>query len=55
MGKRYTADEQAQALKACRRNWGSAAPRRLRIKVDTLYGFQGRRRSVPPPWSAPWV
>lgn len=44
MGKRYTAEERAQALKLAEEIGGAAAARRLGIKEDTLYGWQGRER-----------
>ena len=44
MGKRYTAEERAQALKLAEEIGGAAAARRLGIKEDTLYGWRGRER-----------
>ena len=44
MGKRYTAEERAQALKLADEIGGAAAARRLGINEDTLYGWRGRER-----------
>ena len=44
MGKRYTAEERAQALKLAEEIGGAAAARRLGIKEDTLYSWRGRER-----------
>lgn len=44
MGKRYTAEERAQALKLAEEIGGAAAARRLGINEDTLYGWRGRER-----------
>lgn len=44
MGKRYTAEERAQALKLAAEIGGAAAARRLGINEDTLYGWRGRER-----------
>ena len=44
MGKRYTAEDRAQALKLADEIGGAAAARRFGINEDTLYGWRGRER-----------
>ena len=44
MGKRYTAEERAEALKLAEEIGAAAAARRLGINPDTLYGWQGRQK-----------
>ena len=44
MGRRYTSEERAQALKLAKEIGGAAAARRLGINADTLYSWQGRER-----------
>ena len=44
MGKRYTSEERAQALKLAEEIGGAAAARRLGIHEDPLYGWRGRER-----------
>lgn len=44
MSKRYTKEERREELKPADEIGAAAAARRLKIYVDTLYGWQGREK-----------
>lgn len=44
MGKRYTAEERAEALKLAEEIGAASAARRLGINADTLYSWRGRQK-----------
>ena len=44
MGKRYTKEEQREALKLAEEIGAAATTRRRGTNADTLYGWQGREK-----------